>query len=121
MSFNVKIVWANGASVKNNPNVGGSALVVLTPGATFVASEIVPDNTDPNNADKRWAKIEGGAWNGKYVAVRYPSSSGNPVRATWEAIGEEPVPSTPKIVGAILTPKLDDGSLGAPVEFVVKP
>lgn len=121
--FNVEITWEKGASVKNNPNVGGNALFVFPKGSTFVSSELVPDNTDPANVNKRWAKIEGGAWHGKFVAVSYPSSSGNPVRATWEAIvdqGEEPAPEL-KVVGAVWTPKMSDGSLGEPVEFVVKP
>lgn len=121
MSYKVTVVWENGANVKVGPNTGGNALVTFPKDATFTASEIVSDNTDPNNADKRWAKIEGGAWNGKYVAVRYPSSSGNPVRATWETIGQDPIPTAPKVVGAIWTPKLADGSLGEPVEFIVKP
>ena len=120
--YKVRIVWANGASVKANPNVGGVAATVFPVNTTLQASEIVPDNTDPTNVNKRWAKISGGTWNGKYVAVLYPSSSGNPVRATWEAVGETvPPPAAPKIVGAILTPKLSDGSLGEPVEFIVKP
>lgn len=119
--YEVKIVWANGASVKNGANVGGNALQVFPVGTIFQASEIVPDSLDPANINKRWAKIEGGAWHGKYVAVLYPSSSGNPVRATWEAVGNVlPVPA-PTIIGAILTPKLSDGTLGEPVEFVVKP
>jgi len=120
--FEVTITWANGASVKNNPNVGGNALHVFPVGATFEASELVPDNTDPTNISKRWAKISGGIWNGKFVAVSYPSSSGNLLRATWEAVGEEvPPPSALKVIGAVWTPKLSDGSLGEPVEFIVKP
>lgn len=122
--YDVKIVWLNGANVKLNPNAGGSAQHTFQPGDTFQASEIVPDNTDPTNVNKRWAKISGGTWNGKYVAVLYPSSSGNPVRATWVAVddgGEVPPPADPlKVVGAIWTPKLSDGSMGEPVEFVVK-
>ena len=94
--YKVTIVWANGASVKQNPNTGGAALYVYPAGATFEASEIIRDNTDPNNADKLWARISGGVYDGKFVAVRYPSSSGNPVRATWEEIQEEePTPTFP--------------------------
>jgi hypothetical protein len=85
--YDVTIVWKIGANVKNGPSVGGAVLHVFPQGAKFKASAIVADRNDPDNPDKQWAKILGGKWGGKYVAVRYPSAGGNPVRATWVEIG----------------------------------
>lgn len=95
VKYEVTVVWANGASVKNAPNTGGSALYVFRPGDKFEASEIVRDNLDPNNGDKLWAKISVGQYIGKFVAVRYPSLSGNPVRCTWVEIPDGDPDPTP--------------------------
>lgn len=98
--YKVTVVWTDGASVKLNPNTGGSALFVFKPGVddVFYASDIVPDSTDPLNAQKRWAKIEGGTYHGKYVAVLYPSVSRGNVRCTWLEVGVEEPESTPEPV-----------------------
>lgn len=103
IKYEVTVVWENGASVKNAPNTGGSALHVYKKGEKFEASEIIRDNLDQNNADKLWAKISAGPYIGKFVAVRYPSLSGNPVRCTFVEIPDggtdpdsEPSPTFPK-------------------------
>ncbi len=93
MEYEVTVIWPLGCSTKSNPNTGGSNHFTWVTGNKFYASELVKDSTDPNNPDKLWAKLSRGAHIGKYVAVRYPSSSGNPVRATYETIGQENPPT----------------------------
>lgn len=80
----VTVVWPNGASIKSSRNTGGASSGVFSLGDSFLASEIVSDSLDPSNPDKLWAVIAEGSYFGKFVAVRYPSTSGNPVRAAYE-------------------------------------
>lgn len=92
MTYRVTVVWDQGASVKNGPNTGGAALKVFADGESFIASEFVPDNTDANNPQKKWARIAEGTYKDKYVAVLYPSSSGVIERCTWIEINPPPDP-----------------------------
>lgn len=106
----VTVVWPQGASAKNGPNTGGSAVHVFNQGDKFVASELVPDNTDPNNSSKKWAKVAEGQYINKYVAVLYPSSSsGQIVRCTWVEIDPDPTP-TPAGSLQVVAESLLDGS-----------
>lgn len=88
----VTVVWTQGASVKNNPNTGGNALHIYQKDEKFLASDIVADNTDPNNPQKRWAKIATGPYKDKHVAVLYPSSSSGNVRCIWRELDPDPEP-----------------------------
>lgn len=94
MIYNVTITWLKGASIKVGPNTGGDPVGSFPAGAKFQASEIVPDSTDAGNPLKLWAKIAGGQYNGKYVAVSYPSSSGVALRATWVVVSDTTPPPT---------------------------
>lgn len=101
--YKVTVVWPNGANIKNNPNTGGVALDTYQQGETFLADEIVQDNIYPADPNKKWAKVSQGEIHngkdnsGKYVAVLYPSSSGDAVRATWTEIVEPPPATLPNI------------------------
>lgn len=109
----VTVIWPQGASVKNNPNTGGTAPHVYKQHETFYASEIVPDNTDPTNTRKQWAHISQGTYAGKYVAVSYPSSGPSDIRCTYEPV--VPPPTTPNIPIKVTAETLADGSISVVV------
>jgi hypothetical protein len=109
MEYKCTVSWPLGCSTKLNPNTGGTNYYTWNTGSEFYASDIIRDTTDPNNPDKLWAKISRGLHAGKYVAIRYPSSSGNPVRASYTLIEPE-IPPT----GVVLTHTIEvysDGSI----------
>ena len=91
--YEVTVVWDLGASTKTAPNTGGLNYYTWKKGDKFYASALVADNLDPSNTQKLWAKISRGEHTGKYVAVKYPSSSGNPVRGTYTMIGTDSPPT----------------------------
>ena len=91
----VTITWDSGASVRSVPNTSNTSIATLADNAQVHAWELVPDSLDPTNTQKLWAHISGGAYDGKYVAVLYPSSSGDYVRATWEDVSAPPPDPTP--------------------------
>jgi hypothetical protein len=93
--YKVTVTWKDGASIRPGPSTGNAAVGIYAKGAVFLASELVPDKDDPTNANKSWAVVESDAVNGtkfvgKYVAVKYPASSGSGDRAV-----EDPVTTSP--------------------------
>lgn len=85
MEYDVTIIWDNGASVRHNPNTGGNPITVFAKGTKFKASEIVQDSVFPTNPSRLWARVKGGLYNGKYVAVVYDTP-----RATYVLVEEPP-------------------------------
>ena len=93
--YRVTVTWKDGASIRPAPSTANSAVGFYAKGAVFLASELVPDKDDPTNVNKSWAVVESDAVNGvtyagKYVAVKYPASSGSGDRAV-----EDPVTTPP--------------------------
>jgi hypothetical protein len=102
MTNRVTIVWSDGASVRSAPNINGTKLATLPKDTSYITeSNVVNDTTEPTNPDKKWI-----AYGNGYIATRYPSSSGNPVRATVEIVGQTPPDSKPEFMDVIF----DDGS-----------
>lgn len=86
----ITIVWPDGARERAAPSVNTTQVRNILPKGSVHYSDvdIVPDADEPYNPDKKWIKLQSG-W---YIAVRFPSSTGNPVRATVEPIAQEPQP-----------------------------
>lgn len=91
------VTWDNGASVRPAPSTANTGIGVYQDGEVFFASELLADPDDPSNPQKQWAKVSSDPRNGtlyddKYVAVKYPASSGAFERVTVEEIGAPPPP-----------------------------
>jgi hypothetical protein len=104
--YKVLVTYPNGASIRPTPSTNNSAVGIYPQGATFYASDIVSDLTDPTNQDKRWAVVESDPvdltkYTGRYVAVEYPGTSGPIDRADEEPITSPPPPDPPPTDGAI--------------------
>lgn len=110
----VTITWDQGARERKEPRVqvAQNTYRHVLPDNSIHYSDFdeIPDADEPFNPDKRWIKLQSG-W---YIATRYPSSAGNPVRALVEPMDQqepEPPPPPPvqkKIVKADVL--YDDGS-----------
>lgn len=111
MEYEVTVVWDAGASTKIAPNTGGTNYKTWIKGEKFYASDIIRDSIDPNNAQKLWAKISRGEHIGKYVAVSYPSASGNPIRATYALLNPTPPPPVGEVSLTHTIEVYSDGSI----------
>lgn len=94
------VTWDGGASIRPEPSTSNSSVGVYPDNAVFYASELVPDQDDPLNPTKQWAKVEsdpvhGAEFAGRYVAVKYPASSGAVDRCTVEDVTAPPPPPPP--------------------------
>lgn len=95
--------------VRPTPDTMNSTNDMITAGTSFQISEIVPDRIDPNNELKKWGKIFGGRYDGKYTALVYPNNS-NPI-STYTPITSEPPPPTGEIVLTHTIEVYSDGSI----------
>lgn len=73
------------------PDTYNTATVTMKAGTHFQVSEIVADRLDPNNVNKKWGKIYGGANHGLYTALEYPNNA-VPI-STYTLIGAPEPPS----------------------------
>lgn len=95
--YKCTVVWDSGASVRPSPSTNNSSVAVYPDNFVFYASELVPDANAPADVTKQWAKVDsdpvnGTKWAGKYVAVKYPASSGAVTRCTVEDTTTPPPP-----------------------------
>jgi len=74
--------------VRPTPDTANSTSDKILAGTTFQISEIVPDRLDPSNPSKKWGKILGGVYDGKYTALEYPNNT-NPI-SSYTPVIEEP-------------------------------
>lgn len=113
-----KVVWTNGASVRPQPNTGGSASRVLSYGQIVAMSQDqIPDSSDPTDVNKRWAKLADGSG---YVATDYPDSMNTP-RQRMALVTVTPPPSgDAQITGATVIVHYDSGAPDQTIEMVVK-
>lgn len=125
--YKCTVTWDKGASIRVAPTTGDANPNPVYPdNAVFLASALVPDQDDPTNPEKQWATIEsdpvnGTQYAGRYVAVKYPSSTaGVFIRATVEDLSAPPPPTGMSVTlavkredGTVLTPKSinPDGSV----------
>lgn len=88
MDYLATVVWDKGASVRPYPNTAGTPIATLAKGSVFKIDEVVRDSTDPDNPQKLWGKISANNSNyvGRFVALHYPSSSGDYVRCVWDEV-----------------------------------
>ena len=63
----------------------------MSKGTAFQIYEIVPDSLDPNNPAKKWGKIFGGVYDGKYTALEYPGNQ-SPISSYAIIDGTPPTP-----------------------------
>lgn len=96
--YKCTVIWSSGASIRPEPSTSNSGVGVYPLDAIFYASELVPDMDSPADTSKQWAKIEsdpvhGTQFAGKYVAVKYPASSGAVDRCRVEDVTAPPPPS----------------------------
>lgn len=108
-AYDCKVTWKDGASVRPSNDTNNSGVGTLLQGTTFQASELVADRLDPTNVQKQWAKISGGAFDGKYVAVRYPASGVDAWRCTVTPVTPPPAPNT---ISVVIPMQLTDDQTG---------
>lgn len=99
-NYKCTVIWDGGASIRPEPSTSNNAVGLYSDNSVFYASELVPDADDPNNTAKVWARVEsdpinGTKWAGKFVAVKYPASSGAVDRCTVEDLTAPPPPPPP--------------------------
>lgn len=110
--YKVTIVSIEGARVRTGPGTGFASIPtgsLLPYGSVHYSNkEVVPDNADPNNLDKRWIELESGG----FIATKYPGSQ--LVRATVETVGDVPPPDVPpdRIVVANFKVTIDGTTYG---------
>jgi hypothetical protein len=73
--------------VRNQPNTNNTSYETMPKDTSFQISGFYPDSLDPNNLLKKWGKIFGGQYHGKYTAFEYPNnpspiSSSSPITTT---------------------------------------
>jgi len=116
-THNCIVLASPSVKVRDFPNTGNISNTTMSKGTAFQISEILPDSLDPNNPAKKWGKIFGGVYNGKYTALEYPGnqspiSSHTVIDGTPPPPNPDPVPLFPE--SFILT----DPKTGAKGEFV---
>lgn len=95
--------------VRPNPDTLNTSNEKLLAGTSFQISEIVPDRLDPLNPNKKWGKIFGGQYDGKYTALEYPNNS-NPI-STYTPIETTPPPTGGEVVLTHVIEVYSDGSI----------
>jgi GH25 family lysozyme M1 (1,4-beta-N-acetylmuramidase) len=104
----VTITWDQGARERKEPRVQVATEtyrnILLDNSVHYSDVDVVPDTNEPYNPDKRWIKLQSG-W---YVATRYPSSTGNPTRATVEPV--QPVGDPGEKIPDYLIAHFEDGT-----------
>lgn len=97
-----QVVWANGATVRPQPNTGGVGIRVLAFNQVVdVIQDNIADTSDPANPNKRWVKLT----DNNYAASNYPDGTGPQVRMK---LVSTPPPSGVTVVGATI--RMSDGS-----------
>lgn len=104
--YKCTVTWDAGAAIRPSPSTSNSGVGVYPDNAVFYASELVPDADNPADVNKQWAKIEndpvhGVEFAGKFVAVKYPASSGAVDRCTVEDVGGGGIPPVGKTIDHI--------------------
>lgn len=74
-THNCKVLVSEGVKVRPQPNTSNATNDKMSKDTLFQISAIVPDSLDPNNPNKKWGKIFGGVYDGKYTALEYPNNS----------------------------------------------
>lgn len=100
-THNCVVLVEKGVKVRNEPNTNNVSSMTMAWKTPFQISAIVPDSLDPNNPAKKWGKIFGGQYDGKYTALEYPSnpspiSSYTPIENPTKPEEPEPSPIFPE-------------------------
>lgn len=104
--YKVTVTWDSGASIRPEPSTSNQGVGVYPDNAVFYASELLADVDSPNDPTKQWAKVEsdpvnGTRYAGKFVAVKYPASSGAVDRCVVEDATNPPPPPTASVIDHI--------------------
>lgn len=100
--YKLTVIWPAGATIRPEASTSNNGIAIYPQGAVIYASELTVDGDNPTDPSKQWAKIESDPINnltyaGRFVAVKYPGSSGALDRCTVQEITPTPPPTTSAI------------------------